>query len=101
MHSDVADCILHCSVCQWEKLLVSPKEELCWTDKGGALFVRWSINVAGLFPWDEDRNHYLLVTIDSFYKWVETHDMLLVHSWRATEFLYNDLVAHWGNPCYL
>ena len=23
------------------------------------------------------------------------------HSWRAVEFLYNDVVTHWGTPCYI
>ena len=77
-----------------------PKEELCWMDKGGAPFIRWSINVVGLFPWDEDRNHYLLVTVDPFSKWVETLTVHLLHSWRAAEFLYDDLVAHWGKLHY-
>ena len=24
-----------------------------------------------------------------------------LHSWRAAKFLYDDLVAHWGKPCYI
>ena len=24
-----------------------------------------------------------------------------LHSWRAAKFLYDDLVAHWGKPCYV
>ena len=24
-----------------------------------------------------------------------------LYSWRATKFLYNDVVAHWGKPCYI
>ena len=55
----------------------------------------------GPFPWDEDGNCYLLVAVDPFSKWVETHAMPLLHSWRAAEFLYDDLVAHWGKPCYV
>ena len=27
--------------------------------------------------------------------------MPLLHSWRATELIYNDLVAHWGKPHYI
>ena len=27
--------------------------------------------------------------------------MSSLHSWRATEFLYDDLVARWGKPCYV
>ena len=38
MHVDIADCILHYSVCQQDKPLTLPKEELSWTDKGGAPF---------------------------------------------------------------
>ena len=39
--------------------------------------------------------------MDPFSKWVETHAMPLLHSWRAAQFLYDDLVAHWGKPCYV
>ena len=45
MHADVADCVQHCSVCQWDKPPMPPKEELCWMDKGGAPFISWSINM--------------------------------------------------------
>ena len=78
-----------------------PKEELRWTDKGGALFIGWSINMAGPFPQDEDRNCYLLIAIDPFSKWVEIHVMPSLHSWRAAEFLYDDLVARWGKLRYV
>ena len=54
MHTDLADCIQHCSVCQWDKPPILPKEELCWMDKSGAPFVGWSINTVGPFPWVED-----------------------------------------------
>ena len=57
--------------------------------------------MVGPFPWDEDGNHYLLVAMDPFSKWVEIHAMPLLHSWRAAKFLYDDLVAHWGKPCYV
>ena len=50
MHADIADCIQHCLVCQQDKPPVPPKEELCWIDKGGTLFVSWSINTVGPFP---------------------------------------------------
>ena len=49
MHLDVADCIWHCSVCQRDKPPTLPKDEQRWMDKGGALFVGWSINTMGLF----------------------------------------------------
>ena len=39
MHVDVADCIWCCSICQWDKPPVPPKEELCWIDKGGTPFI--------------------------------------------------------------
>ena len=39
--------------------------------------------------------------MDPFFKWVEICTVPLLHSWRAAEFLYNDLVAHWGKPRYL
>ena len=78
-----------------------PKEELRWMDKGGAPFVGWSINMVGPFPRDEDKNCYLLITVDPLSKWVEIHALPSLHSWRAAEFLYNDLVARWGKPCYV
>ena len=78
-----------------------PKKELCWIEKGGAPFIRWSINAVDPFPWDEDKNHYLFVTMDLFSEWVETHAMLSLHSLRATEFLNDDLTAHWGKPHYV
>ena len=55
----------------------------------------------GPFSWNKDGNHYLLITIDLFSKWVETHTVPLLCSWRAAEFLYDDLVTHWGKPCYI
>ena len=101
MHADVANCIQSCSVCQGDKLPMPPKEELCWMDKGGAPFIGWSIDVVGPFPWDGDGNCYLLVAVDPFSKWVETHAVPLLHSWRAAKFLYDDLVARWGKPHYV
>ena len=40
MHADVANCVWHCLVCQWEKPPAPPKEELHWMDKGGTPFIR-------------------------------------------------------------
>ena len=57
--------------------------------------------MVGLFPWDKDGNHYLLIPIDPFSKWVEMYTMPLLDSWRAAEFLYDDLVAHWDKPHYI
>ena len=102
MHVDVADCVRrYCTVCQWDKPPAPPKEELHWTDKGGAPFVGWSINTVGPFPRDKDKNCYLLVTVDPFSKWVEICAVPSLHSWRASEFLYDDLVARWGKLCYV
>ena len=101
IHVDITDCMWHCLVCQLDKLPTPPKEELHWMDKGGAPFIRWNINTAGLLPQDEDRNYYLLVTVDPFSKWVEMCAVAFLHSWRAAEFLYDDLVARWGKPCYV
>ena len=98
---DVADCIRHCAVCQWDKPPVPPKEELRWMDKGGAPFAGWSIDTAGPFPRDEDENCNLLVAVDPFSKWVEIHAVPFLHSWRAAKFLYDDLVARWGKPRYV
>ena len=39
--------------------------------------------------------------MDPFSKWVEVRAMPSLHSWRAAEFLYNDLVARWGKPRYV
>ena len=55
----------------------------------------------GPFPQDEDGNCYLLVTLDPFSKWVEIHAVPSLHSWRAAEFLYDDLVARWGKLRYI
>ena len=68
MHADVANCIRHCSVCQWDKPPALPKEELHWIDKGGAPFVSWSIDTVGPFPQDEDGNCYLLIAMVSILK---------------------------------
>ena len=57
--------------------------------------------MVGPFPWDEDGNHYLLVAMDPFSKWVEIHAVPSLHSWRAAEFLYDDLVACWGKLRYI
>ena len=78
-----------------------PKEELRWMDKGGAPFVGWSIDTVGPFPQDEDGNCYLLVAVDPFSKWVEIRAVPSLHSWRAAEFLYDDLVARWGKPRHI
>ena len=101
MHADVADCIRHCAICQWDKPPVPPKEELHWMDKGGAPFIGWSIDTAGPFPQDKDKNCYLLIAVDPFSKWVEIRAVPSLHSWRAAEFLYDDLVARWGKPRYV
>ena len=45
-----------------------------------------------------DGNRYLLVAVDPFSKWVEARAVPSLHSWRAAEFLYDDLVARWGKP---
>ena len=101
MHTDVGHCVQHFLVCQQDKLLVLPKEELRWMDKGGTPFIGWSINMVVPFLWDKDGNYYLLVAIDPFSKWVETHSVPLLYSWRATQFLYDEPVAYWGKPHYI
>ena len=78
-----------------------PVEELRWIDKGNAPFIGWSIDAAGPFPADEAGNRYLLVAIDPFSKWVEAAPVPSLHSWRAAEFLYWDIVARWGKPRYV
>ena len=101
MHTDVANCMQHCSVCQWDKLPALAKNELCWMDKDGVPFIGLSINMVGRFLWNEDGNHYLLVAVDLFSKWLQTYAVPSLHSWRATEFLYDDLVTCWGKSCYI
>ena len=39
--------------------------------------------------------------MDLFSKWVEICAVPSLHSLRAAEFLYSDLVARWGKPCYI
>ena len=39
--------------------------------------------------------------MDPFSKWVEIYALPSLHSWRAADFLYDDLVARWGKPCYI
>ena len=55
----------------------------------------------GPLPWDEGRNCHLFVAIDPFCKWVETHAVPLLHSWRAIELLYDNLYTQWGKPYYV
>ena len=57
--------------------------------------------MVGPFPRDVDGNCYLLVTADPFSKWGEIHAVPSLHSWRAAEFLYDNLVAHWGKLSYV
>ena len=53
----------------------------------------------GLYLLDKDRNFYLFVAVDPFSKWVETYVVPLLYSWRAAEFLYNDVVTRWEKLC--
>ena len=39
--------------------------------------------------------------MDPFSKLVEIRTVPSLHSWRVAEFLYDDLVAHWGKPHYV
>ena len=75
--------------------------DLHWTDKGGTPFISWSIDATGPFPWDKDWSCYPFVTVEPFSRWVETHAMPLLHSYRTAKFLYNDVVTCWGKPCYV
>ena len=65
---------------------------------GSIPFVGWITNNLGLFLLNDDRNYYLIIAMDPFSKWIETHSMPLYHIWRAAMFLYNNIVTHWGNP---
>ena len=39
--------------------------------------------------------------MDLSYKWVETNAMPSLQSWRAIQFLYNDVIGNWGKPWYI
>jgi hypothetical protein len=39
----------------------------------GAPFERIAIDVAGPFPWNNQGNRYLLITVDYFTKWPEAY----------------------------
>jgi hypothetical protein len=75
-------------MCQKEKPMRAPVEELRWIDKGEAPFAGWSLDAAGPFPKDDEGNRYLLVAIDPFSKWVEAEPVPSLTSWRAADFLY-------------
>ena len=101
MHADVADCIWHCSVCQWDKPPTHPKKSyIGWTKVAHHL-------LAGASTWWDHFHETKMETItsslpvDPFSKWVEIHAMPSLHSWRVAKFLYNDLVAHWGKLHYV
>lgn len=98
---DVAECLRRCTTCQKERPPRPPQEELRWIDKGTAPFVGWSIDAAGPFPNDDEGNRYLLVAIDPFSKWVEAEPVPTLHSWRAAEFLYHQIIVRWGKPRYV
>ena len=97
MHEDVSDCVCHCKVLQKDQMPVPLLKELQGIDKGTAPFLGWSIDAAGPFPKDSNRNQFLLVLVDPFSKWVEAHPVPLLHSWCAVEFL-EDIMHRWGKP---
>ena len=79
-----------------------PKEELRWTDKGSAhLSSDGALTRQDHFHEMKMEICYLLIAMDPFSKWVEIHAMPSLHSWRAAEFLYDNLVARWGKPHYV
>ena len=57
--------------------------------------------MVGPFPQDKDGDHYLLIAMDPFSKWVEICAVPSLHSWRLAEFLHYNLVACWGKPHYV
>jgi hypothetical protein len=71
MHHDATDCVRKSMVSQMDKPIPLPIEVVRWIDKGRAPFAGWSLDAAGPFPEDGDRNWYLIVAIDPFSKWVE------------------------------
>ena len=101
MHSDVAECLRRCPVCQKDRPPRPRQEPVRWIDKGTVPFAGWSLDAAGPFPPDEDGNRYLLVAVDPFSKWVEAVPTPSLHSWRAADFLYQRIITHWGKPRYI
>ena len=71
MRADVESCLAHCTTCQRDRPPPPAREELRWTERGGAPFLTWSLDCAGPFPPDEDGNRYLIVAVNDFSKWVE------------------------------
>lgn len=65
---DVSACMHCCIVCQKEKPIAPPREEIFWTDKGDFSLAGRSFDPAGPFPLDTDGNRYLLVAIGPFLK---------------------------------
>ena len=100
MHEDVSDCVHRCVARQKDRVPPPPLEELHWIDKGMAPFLGWSIDAAGPFPKDANRNQFLLIAVDPFSKWVEARPVPSLHSWQAAEFL-EDIMHQWGKPRYV
>ena len=101
LHSDAAECLRRCPVCQKEKMPKPTPEVTRWIDKGKAPFAGWSLDAAGPFPTDDEGNRYLIVAVDPFSKWVEATPVPSLHSWRAADFLYHRIVTHWGKPRFI
>jgi hypothetical protein len=64
----------------------------------GASFERIAIDVAWPFPWSDQGNRYLLLTVDYFMKWPETYAFPDQEASRVTEALVTNFFCHFGVP---
>ena len=101
MHADVADCVRCCAICQRDKPPAPPKEELRWTDKGGAPLSD------GASTWRDHFHETKTEIAISSSPWIHSQS-----GWKSApcplytvggppKFLYDDLVARWGKPRYV
>ena len=54
----------------------------------------------GPFLKNANGNHFLLVPVYPFSKWVEAHVVPSLHSWHRAEFL-EDIMHRWGKPRFV
>lgn len=67
---NILDMLVRCTAFRKDKSMPKPLEELKILNKTNALFQIWSINAVGPFPWNGNKNSYLLIAIDLFSKWL-------------------------------
>lgn len=101
MHTDVASLLKSCPTCLKDRPSPPPEEPPRAISKGRLPFQGWSIDAAGPMPADEDGNTHLLVAIDPFSKWIEALPVPSLHSWRAADFLHQQIICRWGKPLFV